>query len=306
MGQVCRLFGKSRQAYYQLEKRRDRSQVGDEIVLMYVRTIRARQPRMGTRKMYWLLNAVMKENDIKMGRDKFFGLLRVHGLLVKSRRRRIQTTDSKHGYRKYPNIIKDYEPCGPEQIWSSDITHVPTDEGFAYISLVTDQYSKKIMGYQVHPTLEAEGPLAALRNALKNRSHTETKLIHHSDQGSQYCSEEYISLLKRNDIRISMSSPGNPYENAVAERVNGIVKTEFSLDGYFKTIEQVRQVVKETVAVYNNERPHASCNYLTPEQAHHQHGVLEKRWRKYPSKVQPQTIDEETRKALEQLMVKVK
>lgn len=305
MGQVCRLFGKSRQAYYQLEKRRDQSQAGDEIVLTYVRAIRARQPRMGTRKLYWLLKAVIKENDIKMGRDKFFRLLRDHGLLVKPRRRRIQTTDSKHGYRKYPNIIKEYEPCGPEQIWSSDITYVSTEEGFVYVSLVTDQYSRKIMGYSVHATLEAEGPLQALSMALKNRSHSGTRLIHHSDRGIQYCSEEYIRLLERNGIQISMSAPGNPYENAVAERVNGIVKTEFYLDGYFRNIDQVRKAVKETVALYNNHRPHASCDYLTPEQAHYPHGVLKKRWRKYPSKVQPQTIDEETQKALEQLLAKV-
>jgi len=305
VGQVCRLFGKSRQAYYQLEKRRDQIQAGDEIVLTYVRAIRARQPRMGTRKLYWLLKAVMKENDIKMGRDKFFTLLRDRGLLVKSRRRRVQTTDSNHVYWKYPNLIKEYEPCGPEQIWSSDITYVSTEEGFVYVSLVTDQYSKKIMGYSVHATLEVEGPLHALSMALKNRSHPETKLIHHSDRGIQYCSGEYIGLLERNGIQISMAAPGNPYENAVSERVNGIIKTEFYLDGYFRNIEQVCKTVKETVFLYNNHRPHASCDYLTPEQAHQQHGKLKKRWRKYPSKIQPQTIDEETRKALEQLMVKV-
>ena len=171
MGQVCRLFGKSRQAYYQLEKRRDHRCAGDEIVLTYVRAIRARQPRMGARKMYWLLKAVIKENDIKMGRDKFFTLLRGHDLLVKHRRRRVRTTDSNHVFKKYPNLIKEYEPCGPEQIWSSDITYVSTEEGFVYVSLVTDQYSKKIMGYSVHGSLEAEGPLQALRMALKNRSH---------------------------------------------------------------------------------------------------------------------------------------
>jgi len=153
---------------------------------MYVRAIRARQPRLGTRKLYCLLKAVMKKNGIKMGRDNFFALLRAHGLLVKPRRRRIRTTDSKHGYRKYPNIIKEYEPSGPEQIWASDITYVATEKGFVYVSLVTDQYSKKIMGYHVHPTLEAEGTLRALGMALKNRSHTETRLIHHSDRGIQY------------------------------------------------------------------------------------------------------------------------
>ena len=308
MGQVCQLFGKSRQAYYQLEKRRIRSGVEEEILLMYVRGIRTSQPRLGTRKLYWLLKAVMKENGIKMGRDKFFTILRRHGLLVKPRRRRVRTTDSNHVYRKYPNIIKKYEPSGPEQIWASDITYVTTEKGFVYVSFVTDQYSKKIMGYHVHPTLEAKGPLTALRMAMNNRYKNETTLIHHSDQGIQYCCEEYINLLKRKEILISMSSPGNPYENAVAERVNGIFKTEFQLDRYFRNINQVRRVVKEMVAVYNHNRPHASCDYLTPEQAHHQHGVLKKRWRTYKSKTKthyPQQIGEEAKKALEQLLLKV-
>ena len=143
-------------------------------MLTYVRGILVSQPCIGTRKLYYLLKAVMKENGIKMGRDKFFTLLSTHGLLVKPRRKRVRTTDSSHVYRKYPNLIKEYEPCGPEQIWSSDITYVSTEKGFVYVSLVMDQYSKKIMGYHVHPTLETEGPLQALRMALKNRSYPET------------------------------------------------------------------------------------------------------------------------------------
>lgn len=305
MEEVCRLFGKSRQAYYQLERRRTRQEIGDEMVLMYVRGIRVSQPRMGTRKLYWLLKAVMRENGIKMGRDKFFTLLRRNGLLVKPRRRRVRTTDSNHMYRKYPNLIKMYEPCGPEQIWSSDITYVSTEKGFVYVSLVIDQYSKKIMGYHVHETLEAEGPLKALKMALKNRSYPETRLIHHSDRGIQYCNGEYIGLLDRNGIQISMSAPGNPYENAVSERVNGTIKTEFYLDGYFRNIKQVYTAVREAVFFYNNHRPHASCDYLTPQQAHQQHGHLKKRWRKYQQKRQPQTVNEETQKALEQLLLKV-
>jgi len=288
-----------------LEKRRTQQYIGDEMMLMYVRGIRARQPRMGTRKLYWLLKAVMKDNGIKMGRDKFFTLLRTHGLLVKPRRRRVRTTDSNHVYRKYPNLIKEYEPCEPEQIWSSDITYVSTVTGFVYVSMVTDQYSKKIMGYHVHATLEAEGPLQALSMALKNRSHPETRLIHHSDRGIQYCSEEYIGLLERNGIQISMSAPSNPYENAVSERVNGTIKMEFYLNGYFRNIGQVRKAVREAVFLYNNHRPHASCDFLTPEQAHQRHGQLKKRWRKYPPKMQPQTMSEEIQKALEQLLVKV-
>ena len=305
MREVCRLFGKSRQAYYQLEKRRTQQYIGDEMMLMYVRGIRVRQPRMGTRKLYWLLKAVMKDNGIKMGRDKFFALLRAHGLLVKPRRRRVRTTDSNHVYRKYPNLIKAYEPCEPEQIWSSDITYVSMEWGFANVSIVMDQYSKKIMGYHVHATLEAEGTLQALSMALKNRGHTETRLIHHSDRGIQYCCDEYIGQLKRNGIQISMSAPGNPYENAVSERVNGTIKTEYYLDDYFRNIKQVRKAVREAVFLYNNHRPHASCDFLTPQQAHQRHGKLKKRWRKYPPKKQPQIISKETQKALEQLLIKV-
>jgi len=289
-----------------LEKRRNRRYVGDEMVLMYVRGIRVRQPRIGTRKLYSLLKVVMKDNGIKIGRDKFFALLSANGLLVRPRRKQVRTTDSNHLYRKYPNLIKEYEPCGPEQIWSSDITYVSTEKGFVYVSLVTDQYSKKIMGYHVHETLETDGPLQTLRMALKNRSHTETRLIHHSDRGIQYCSEEYVELLERNGIQISMSAPGNPYENAVSERVNGTIKTEFYLDGYFRNIEQVRKAVKEAIFTYNNHRPHASCDYLTPEQAHQRNGKLNKRWRTYPIKRQPYAMNEETQKALEQLLVKAK
>jgi len=222
-----------------------------------------------------------------MGRDKFFALLRENGLLVAPRRRRARTTDSGHTYRKHPNLIKGYEPSGPEQIWSGDITYVVTEQGFAYVSLITDLYSKKVMGYHVHGTLETEGPLRALHMALKHRDHRETSLIHHSDRGIQYCSDTYTGLLRRNGIQISMSAPGNPYENAVAERVNGIIKTEYCIEGRFRTIGQVRHAIGEAVRLYNTERPHASCDYLTPVEAHLRHGPLKKRWRSYPSKVHP-------------------
>ena len=278
-----------------------RSGVEEEMVLMYVRGIRSRQPRIGTRKLHSTLGSVFEENGIKMGRDKFFALLKENGLLVKPRRRKKITTDSNHVYRKYPNLIREYVPCGPEQIWASDITYVSTAQGFVYVSLVTDQYSKKIMGHHVHPTLEAKGPLEALKMAIKNRCHHETNLIHHSDRGIQYCCEEYVNLLKRNKIQISMSAPGNPYENAVAERVNGIFKNEFYLDSHFRNIKQVRQTVKETVAVYNTARPHASCDYLTPEQAHHQYGILKKRWKTYKSTPIKHIVPEDVKAALSQL-----
>jgi len=274
------------------------------MVLMYVRGIRSRQPRIGTRKLHSMLGSVFEKNAIKMGRDKFFALLKENGLLVKPRRRKKITTDSNHAYRKYPNLIREYVPSGPEQIWASDITYVSTAQGFVYVSLVTDQYSKKIMGHHVHPTLEAKGPLEALKIAMKNRRHHETNLIHHSDRGVQYCCEEYVNLLKRNKIQISMSAQGNPYENAVAERVNGICKNEFYLDSYFRNIKQVRQTLKETVTVYNTARPHASCDYLTPEQAHHQFGILKKRWKTYKSTPIKHIVPEDVKAALNQLTIK--
>ena len=301
---VCRQFGKSRQAYYQLEKRHIKRNVGEEIVLTYVRGIRKSQPRIGTRKLHSMLGSVFEENGIKIGRDKLFALLKGNGLLVKPRRRKKITTDSAHGYRKYQNLIREYVPCEPDQIWASDITYVSTSQGFVYVSLVTDQYSKKIMGYHVHPTLEAKGPLKALKMAMRNRHHQETNLIHHSDRGSQYCCEEYVNLLKHNKIQISMSAPGNPYENAVAERVNGIFKNEFYLDSNFHSIKHVSRTLKETVAVYNNNRPHASCDYLTPEQAYNQRGLLKKRWKSYRKPPEKYVVPEEVKAALNRLIKK--
>lgn len=308
VARITRLFGKSRQAFYQMESRRVRQNVDNEILLTYVKEIRRQQPRIGTRKLYSKLQSVMKSNSMKMGRDKFFALLGENGLLVKPRRKHINTTDSNHVYEKYPNLIKDYVPSGPEQIWASDITYLSTDEGFVFLSLITDQYSKRIMGYHVHPTLETEGPLKALRMALKARSYQGiSKLIHHSDRGIQYCCNDYIKVLEGNGIQISMSGRGNPYENAIAERVNGILKSEFYLDRHFKNIAQVLLVVEEVIRTYNTLRPHASCDYMTPEEAHRQKGILNKRWKKYKQrerikKLEP--IGEEVEKVLAQLIKK--
>ena len=301
---VCHQFGKSRQAYYQLEKRCKKRVVEEEIALTYVRGVRASQPRIGTRKLHSMLGTVLVGNGIKMGRDKLFSVLKKNGLLVKARRGKKVTTDSNHVYRKYPNIIREYVPCGPEQVWASYITYVSTEQGFVYVSLVTDQYSKKIMGHHVHPKLDAKGPIEALKMALRNRNHLGTKLIHHSDRGIQYCCEAYINLLISNNIQVSMSAPGNPYENAVAERVNGIFKHEFYLDSHFSSLKQVALTLEQTVAVYNTMRPHASCDYLTPDQAQQQHGMLKKRWKTYRSKPKKYSVPEAVRVALSQLMKK--
>jgi putative transposase len=267
-----------------MEHRRTAEHISNEIVLSYVREIRDKQPRIGTRKIYAMLKELLKTNDIKIGRDKLFKLLADHGLLVAKRKKYTKTTDSGHIFKKYPNLINEYVPSGPEQIWVSDITYLSTDSGFVYLSLVTDQYSKQIMGYHVHESLETNGPLKALRMALKNRIYPESKLIHHSDRGIQYCCYEYTEMLRSNNIQISMSSKGNPYENAVAERVNGILKSEYYLDRTFTDIIQVKKIASETIAIYNTLRPHSSCDYLTPVEAHQQNGILKKRWKDYKSK----------------------
>jgi transposase InsO family protein len=255
---------------------------------MYVKEFRKEQKRIGTRKLYAMLQDVIKSNHIKIGRDKFFRLLRRNNLLVQRRRRRVFTTNSNHACKKYPNVIWNNIADGPEQIWVSDITYLSTTRGFVYLSLVTDQYSKKIMGYHISSTLEVNGTLEALRMALKNRSHAASKLIHHSDRGLQYCCEEYIRVLEENHIQISMSMKGNPYENAVAERVNGILKTEFNLDRLFKSIAEAETAAEEAISVYNGKRPHSSCDYLTPQQAHERHGILKRHWKNYKPKQQPE------------------
>lgn len=301
------MFGKSRQAFHQMETRKTKESVNDEILLVYVKEIRKQQPLLGTRKMYNMLQGILKTNAIKIGRDKFFSLLKGNYLLVKKRRKHVGITDSNHVYRRYRNLIKEYIPTGPEQIWVSDITYLSIEKGFVYLSLVTDLYSKKIMGYHVDATLETRGPLEALRMALKNRMHPDSLLIHHSDHGIQYCCHEYVSALESNQIQISMSARGNPYENATAERVNGILKYEFYLDRCFSGLADVEFVVKDTIRVYNNLRPHASCDYLTPDQAHKRSGVLKKRWKNYKRDKKPremQPISEEVKIVLAQLLKK--
>jgi len=234
-------------------------------------------PRLGGRKLQYMLAPLLEQHNISIGRDKFFDILADNGLLVRRRKRRAVTTDSRHPYRRYPNLVRGMEINAPERLWVSDITYLRTAEDFGYLSLVTDAYSRKIVGYGLHPTLKAEGPLQALDMAL-NQYSGKGQLIHHSDRGCQYCCSLYIQRLDQNDISISMTEKGDPYENAIAERVNGILKDEFGLDSNFGSFTEALEAVDKAVQVYNNIRPHASCNYLTPDQAHHQQGTLKLRW----------------------------
>ena len=239
---------------------------------------------MGGRKLYELLESFMLEHQIKMGRDAFFDLLSHHNLLIKRRKRTIKTTNSFHYYRKYPNLIKGFKPTGRNQLWVSDITYWKIGERHVYISLVTDAYSRKVVGYQLLETLEAEGPIQALKKAISGLLSGPDdcfELIHHSDRGIQYCSKEYIKLLDRNQIKISMTESGDPRENALAERVNGILKDEYLYNYAPESIQQAKEILDQTINLYNNERPHMSIGNLVPEKVHELNLNTEQLWKSY-------------------------
>lgn len=277
---LCGLFGKTRQAWY--ERRWSTAEVSlrDSIVLKSVQEIRQQMPRIGGRKLHYLLTDTLQKHDISIGRDKLFDLLEEYGLLVRRRKRKAITTDSNHPYYKYPNLIRDFRVVEANHLWVSDITYISTQEGFCYLSLVTDAYSRKIVGYHLCRDATREGPLKAVTMALLQLSKKSQSLIHHSDRGSQYCCHDYTSLLQDNGVIISMTEKGDPYENAIAERVNGILKTEFALDQTFCDYEQASLIISNAIGVYNQERPHLSCNYLTPNEAHQQQGLLKTQWKR--------------------------
>lgn len=278
MSYVCRLFGKTRQGWYKQQRSIDNEFLRDAVIIRHVRELRNQMPRIGTRKLHFMLASQLNAHHINIGRDKLFDILGDYGLLVRRRKRRKAiTTNSDHPFKKYPNLIKGMIPTGSGQLWVSDITYIRLKEKFGYLSLVTDAYSRKIMGYCLWPTLKKEGPLLALEKAIAARG-TPDRLIHHSDRGLQYCCSSYISNLNKQQIAISMTEKGDPYENAIAERVNGILKTEFGLDRKFDNFQQAWAAVVYAIHTYNSIRPHASINYMTPDQAQFEQGTLQSRW----------------------------
>lgn len=277
---LCRLFGKTRHAYYDSLWRKENSSIKEDIILQEVTNVRKELPRLGTRKLHYVLQERLASHQINFGRDYLFDLLSEHKLLIRQRKRKAITTDSRHWMRKYGNLVKELVVTRPEQVWVSDITYIRLTNQWGYLSLITDAYSRKIMGYNFRLDLAAEGCIAALKIALGNRLYDQP-IIHHSDRGSQYCSHNYVSILMKNNISISMTENGDPYENALAERVNGIIKTEFNLYGSSLGLEQTSNQIRKSINSYNELRPHASCDYLTPNQAHLQSGVLNKRWKNY-------------------------
>lgn len=276
---ICYAFGKSRQGYYKHLKAEKEQLYQEAVIVKLISVERIAMPRLGGSKLFFLLKAPMLSHGIDIGRDKFYNVMYDYGLKVRRRRRRKPiTTDSNHPFKKYPNLIKGLFVTGPNQLWVSDITYIPLIGTFCYLSLITDSYSRKIVGYCLYPTLQRFGPLSALKRALKDNIPAST-LIHHSDRGLQYCCSDYTEVLSKNKVTISMTEKGDPYENALAERVNGILKCEFLLDRCFKNFQEASRTVADSIRIYNEQRPHSSCDYLTPEQAHQKSGVLAKRWR---------------------------
>lgn len=252
----------------------------EDLVLSLISDIRANLPKVGGVKLYYMLQEKVAAHGIKIGRDKFFGLLRENNLLVKRKRKYVVTTHSRHRFKKWPNLIERLVVNRPEQLWVSDITYLRTKSGFVYLFLITDAYSRKIMGYHLSQGLKVKGCIVALNKALSCRQHFDQGLIHHSDRGIQYCCDAYVSLLKQENIKISMTQTGSPYDNAIAERINGILKTELGLDQVFENYNSAVEPIAKSIYAYNNLRPHMSCDLLTPEQAHQREGCLKKHWKK--------------------------
>lgn len=264
---VCTMYGLSRQAYYKSLKQKIKTELEKEKVLMLVRECRKQLLREGARKLHRRLKGDFREMGLKIGRDKLLDILREAGMLVEPRKKYVHTTQSSHWYYIHPNRIRDFVPTGVHQLWVSDITYIRTKEGFMFLALITDAYSRKIVGFDISDSLELEGCLRALKMALKQLPAGHS-LIHHSDRGVQYCSYDYTDLLKENNIAISMASKGNCYENAMAERVNGILKQEFYLDETFSSKQQATKSCKEAIKLYNQIRLHENIDYMTPEQKH--------------------------------------
>lgn len=280
---LCSLLGYSRQAFYKYVKHAEKEALQHDLILQEVLRIRKTLKRLGTRKLLFKMEGFMREHHIEIGRDAMFDLLAVHKLLVRKRKRRVPvTTFSDHWMRKYPNLIVDFIPTAPNQLWVSDITYITLKDDFAYLSLITDAYSRKIVGFYLSKTLSADGCIKALQMALKNNPQL-GRLIHHSDRGSQYCCTDYVGILDKHFIKISMTQSGDPLENAIAERVNGILKDEL-LEKVYLNYEQARQAIAAAISIYNYQRPHSSIDMLTPIEAHQKEGELKRRWKNYYSK----------------------
>ena len=285
---MCSVFEYSKQAYYKQLHQNSNTVVKEDVIVELIRKKREIWKRGSGRNLHQCLKKEFKTHDIKIGRDKFFDVLRNYHLLIKSKRSRTKTTCSFHHFNRYKNLIEKAIPARPNEIWVSDITYLwlkPQDK-FCYLSIITDLYSRKIVGHSVHESLSVKGCIDALKQAMRNRRDKTQTLIHHSDRGVQYCCHAYVRLLQKQNIQISMTQTGDPLENAVAERVHKTIKEEFTNDRQinFCNIDQARTEIKKFIEFYNQRRPHRSVQWLTPNQAHQCTGALKRVWKSYQSK----------------------
>lgn len=282
---MCSLFGYSKQAYYKQLQRQTTAFVKEEIIVGLIKKKREIWKRGSGRNLHQCLLPELKQHGIKIGRDKFFDVLRNNHLLIKSKRCRTKTTCSYHHFNRYKNLVESASPLRCNEIWVADITYLwlkPQDK-FCYLSIITDLYSRKVVGHCVHDSLNVKGCIDALKQALKNRKDKSLPLIHHSDRGVQYCCHAYVKLLQKQNIQISMTQSGDPLENAVAERINRTIKEEFTTDRQinFCNIDEAKKEMKKFIAFYNKQRPHRSVQWLTPNQAHQCTGELKRVWKTY-------------------------
>lgn len=266
LSRCCRLFGISRQAIYQRQARSEQRSQELSVIKPLVESIRMRMPRIGTRKLYYLLKREFVKRDIKIGRDALFDYLRSESMLIRPKKNYTKTTFTNHWLRKHPNLLSVIKIKRPEQVFVSDITYLKTAQGTHYLSLITDAFSRKIVGYHLSDDLNTESVAKALKMAIKQRS-TNQALIHHSDRGIQYCASIYQELLKKNHIQPSMTDGYDCYQNALAERMNGILKQEF-LIYQCETKQELKKLINESIYIYNNDRPHLSLQMKTPNFIH--------------------------------------
>lgn len=266
---MCSYFKISRTCYYKSLHREQKQALQEDLIVSLVQAQRMIQPRVGGKKLYEMLKGDLQEIG-KIGRDKFYNILRKHALLVKPKKSFTKTTHSFHHFYRWSNLIKDKSFSSSNECWVSDITYLRTEQGFVYLFLVSDIYSRKIVGWSLSHSLSIEGALDALRMALRQRSNKSKDLIHHSDRGVQYCSHNYVKLLQRNKVCISMTEENHCYENSIAERINGILKDEFLLDSTFRDFTQAQACCKNAIKIYNTIRLHWSLGLKTPESVHKQ------------------------------------
>jgi transposase InsO family protein len=272
-------LGFSVQAYHKKQKRTLLQLCDERLIIEQIDTVRKHQPRCGGRKLYIMLQPFLQQHSIAMGRDNFFTLLRKNKLLVRTTKRTAHTTSSKHFFYRYPNMIKAFTPLKAHELWVAGITYIPLTNRFAYLFLITDAYSRKIIGHYVSDDMKVSSAIIALKKAIDQKP-VDRIVIHHSDRGMQYCSTAYVQLLQQHHAHISMTENGDPYENAIAERVNGILKSEL-LSPCYDTVDQAAAHINRSILIYNYKRRHSSLNWQIPGNVHKQHGPQIKRWKNY-------------------------